>query len=341
MGKMKVNYTGGSFTVYNSFVDKFIKEANPSYIKVYLYILRHASAGNSISLGKVASETGLIKSDVISALEYWHKQGVLVYNNDSDNICIEIGSESYIKSEKTTNEKVISATVDDKENTANATEEKHFYQSNESVASSYKTNVIIKAIQDDKKLSHFFTLIQQMLGKNLSSNDYRVIYSFIDYLKLPEQVIIILFEYCISMKKTNMRYIETIAISWADKGINTVEKAEEYVNYKNKQASVQSYYKQKFKISGREFTDSEVKYLLTWIDEYKCSEKQIMEAFEKTVMNIGKISFKYMNSILAEVSGATPADNSKFRNYPENYEISQTEKNRIEKMLAEFEGGDA
>ena len=338
MGKIKVNYTGGSFTVYNSFVDKFIKEANPSYIKVYLYILRHASVGNNISLGKVATEVGLIKSDVISALEYWDKQGVLVYNNDSDNICIEIGSDSYEKPSQTAEEDVPSASAESKEEQPSGT---RFYQSNESVASSYKTNVIVKAIQDDKKLSNFFSLIQHMLGKNLSSYDYKAIYSFIDYLKLPEQVIIILFEYCIAMKKTGMRYIETIAISWADKGINTVEKAEEYVKYKNKQSSVQSYYKQKFKINGRDLMDSEVKYLLTWIDKYKCTEKQIMDAFEKTVMNIGKISFKYMDAILVEATGSTPADNSKFRNYPDNYEISQTEKKRIEKMLAEFEGGES
>ena len=109
------------------------------------------------------------------------------------------------------------------------------------------------------------------------------------------------------------------------------------------QQSIQAYYKHKFKISGREFTDTETKFLLTWINEYKADEAVIVEAFEKTVLNTGKISFKYMDTIirgeLDSRGGKNIGATSKFKNYPSKYEISETEKNRIEKMLAEFEGG--
>ena len=69
-----------------------------------------------------------------------------------------------------------------------------------------------------------------------------------------------------------------------------------------------------------------------------------MSAYERTVMNIGKISFGYMDTIIRAESGTQKDKNngnqSKFKNYPENYRISEDEKNRIQKMLAEFEDGE-
>lgn len=338
MSVINVSHAGGSFSVCNSFVDLFLKEANPSYIKVYLYILRHINANNSISLTQMASDTGLIKSDIISAFKYWDKHGVISYNNDPENINLEIlnlnnsPASSKITAKETKNEDAASPDVGKS------------YTQSRSVASSYKSNVVVKAIHDDEKLAHLFSIIQQMLNKSLSSNDYKIIYSFIDYLKLPEQVIIILFEYCISMNKTSMRYIETIAMSWADSNITTVEAAESYVKKKKEQQSLQTYYKNKFKIVGRDLLDTEIQFLHKWVYTLKADEELIMSAYEKTVLNTGKVSFKYMNSIIEGEANASSDKNtgsgSKFKNYPDKYEISDAEKSRIEKMLAEFEGGD-
>lgn len=332
MGKINVNYLSGHFLVNNNFVDCFIKEANPSYIKVYLYILRHAEDFDGITLTKMSKDIGLIKSDIISALRYWDECGVITYNNDPDNIDICI-----LNIDKNSpNEE-----SEEKSETANVPKR---FQTNESVSSSYKSNVVVKTVHNDEKLAHLFSIIQQMLNKSLSSNDYKIIYSFIDYLKLPEQVIIILFEYCISINKTNMRYIEKIAYSWADSGIHTVEAAEKYISEKNEQQSVQAYYKSKFKIIGRDFTDTESKLLLTWVNEYKAGEDLILSAYERTVLNTGKVSFKYMDTIIKSETSSTTGKNtgasSKFKNYPANYDISENEKKRIQKMLAEFEDGE-
>lgn len=344
MGKINIFFKGGSFSIYNSFVDKYIKEANPSYIKVYLYMLRHINAGNSFSLTRISSDIGLIKSDVLSAFKYWADLGVISYNDNPDNIEIGIiNLDAQYQPEKEGN----ISSLQEKDTINNVSisqpEPQGFFQSNESVSSSYKASVVVKAIHDDEKLAHLFSIIQQMLNKNLSSNDYKIIYSFIDYLKLPEQVVIILFEYCISINKTNMRYIEKIAYSWADNGITTVKSAEEYINKKNNQQKIESYYKAKFKISGRDFTDFEMNFLTSWVNELKASEEIILSAFEKTVLNTGKVSFKYMDTIIRD-EVKTPAEKSsaksKFNNYPSKYEISDKEKSRLEKMMSEYEDGE-
>ena len=50
-------------------------------------------------------------------------------------------------------------------------------------------------------------------------------------------------------------------------------------------------------------------------------------------MNTGKVSFKYMDAIIQSEAGTLQNKNtgngSKFKNYPANYEISETEKNSL------------
>ncbi len=333
MSSIKVSFSSNYFLVNNSFIDRFIKDANPSYIKVYLYLLRHINAGHEISFGKMSSDIGLIKSDIISAFKYWADNKVITYNDDPENIIIDIldiSSDAFMDkpSSKSDNHEL---------------PPKNMYRPDTTASSSYKANAVAKAINEDENIAHLFSIIRQMLNKPLSPNDCRIIYSFIDYLRLPEKVILILFEYCISINKLNMRYIEKIAYSWADAEINTAQKAEEFVRNKAKQQNLEAYYKHKFKISGRDFTDTETAFLMSWINEYKADEETIVAAFEKTVLNTGKVSFKYMDTIIkgdAETKGnKNTGARSKFKNYPQSYEISDNEKSRIEKMMSEYEGG--
>ncbi len=46
---------------------------------------------------------------------------------------------------------------------------------------------------------------------------------------LPCEVIVMLLSYAAKQGKVGKRYLETVAIDWADKGIDTFDKAEEYI----------------------------------------------------------------------------------------------------------------
>ena len=324
MDTIKINSSTDMFGISTAFVDKYIKDANASYIKVYLYIARHSHSGTEMSLKKISDDTGLLKSDVVSALKFWQECGVLSYNETSINLHTITAD---IK------EKSVQKPLDEpKENAP-------LLSPNTSVASSYRAASVIKTVSSDEKLAHLFAIISQLINKSLS-----------DYLKLPEQVIIVLFEYCVSISQTNMRYIEKIAYSWADEGINTPEKALSYVKKKSKEQSTFSKYKKKFKIRGRDLTTTEEKYLLTWLNEYKADEDLIMLAFDKAVMNTGNISFPYMDSVIrGELGGektkkdkplSSNIKKSTFRNYPQDNTIGEIEKQMIEKMMSRYGGGD-
>ena len=335
MDSIMIKRNVDTFSVYNGFVDKFIKDANASFIKVYIYIVRHSDNKDGLTYEKIAHDTGLLKSDVVSSLKFWHENGDITLDNNT----LTINKISMSQDDSTTTTQV-----------EPEVSEERLFQPSTSVSSSYKGAEVVKTVNSDQKLANLFMLVSQILNKNLNTNDYKIIYSFIDYLKLPEQVIIILFEYCVSCGKTNMRYIEKIAYSWADNGIVTPEQANKFVKNSNKEQSILTTYKKNFRISGREFTRTEEKMLLSWLNEYKADEELIMRAYDSTVMNTGKVSFKYMDAIIKNEMESkntkqthklsSNIEKSKFRNYPKDKTIGDAERQAIERMMLKFGGED-
>lgn len=68
------------------------------------------------------------------------------------------------------------------------------------------------------------------MGKLLSIAEIRTLYSLHDWLRLPLEVIEILLAYCCENGHRNMRYIEKVAISWADDGVKDAQSALEHIN---------------------------------------------------------------------------------------------------------------
>ena len=271
-----------SFSVSNQFVDKFMCDANGAYVKVYLYCLRCAEGNVPLSLSKIASTLNMIQSDVISALKYWDSVGVVRFEkNDNGDYSLLISDNPEEKKQEITY-------------TEDVTGEKKISTGN----ISYSRSDITTAIQGNEKVRQMFTLSAQLLGKTLNNNDMNIIYMFYDYLKFPPEVIFSLLEYCMSLGKTNMRYIEKVALGWADEEINTVAKASAYIRAKNKEHAFIQKYKNMFKIMGRDLTESEITLLKTWVNDYKLTDDILAEVYETTVMNTGKVAFRYMDTVI-------------------------------------------
>lgn len=284
---LSISKKDDNFSVSNQFVDKYMCDANGSFVKVYLYCLRYAHIEGSISIAKIASLLNMIQSDVISAFKYWDSVGVLkLYKNDKNDYSIELFDNFEDKQTQATYREQVAA--------ANGgSDQKSLPQQ-----PSYSKSDITTAMQGNQKIKQLFDLAGQLLNKTLNTNDMQYIYMFYDYLKFPPEVIFILLEYCVSMGKSNMRYIEKVALSWADNEINTQSKAQAFIRARNKENEFIQKYKTMFKVVGRDFTDSEVALIKTWVNDYKLTDEQIISAYETTVMNTGKIALKYMDTVI-------------------------------------------
>ena len=80
MGQFKVfNSFPEEFTfISNSFLDFYMPSANGEFVKIYLYLLRHASGkGTTLDLSSIADAFNCTEADIQRALRYWKNCGIL------------------------------------------------------------------------------------------------------------------------------------------------------------------------------------------------------------------------------------------------------------------------
>ncbi|QDW72689.1 DnaD domain protein [Lachnospiraceae bacterium KGMB03038] len=69
----------------NEFIDCYMAKANGEYVKVYLLLLRHLNEpSGTLTISRIADLLEITEKDVIRALNYWKKQGLLDYESAPD-----------------------------------------------------------------------------------------------------------------------------------------------------------------------------------------------------------------------------------------------------------------
>ena len=279
-----------SFLVSNYFVDNFLCETNGSFVKVYLYILRH-STNHNLDMSDISNALNLLESDVLRALKYWHKQKLISLSKRGENdFVIEFLNRPSEPVEAVTTEEAVEPVKPAPSKATLPT------------AVVYTKSELNEYMKNNDGIRHMFFVSEQLLNRTLTETDRKILFGFYDYLGMPIEVIFTLLEYCISNGKSNMRYIEKIAYSWADREINTLAKASKHVKELNELMSQCQKYKKMFRITGRELTPTEEAYIKSWVTELKISDSVIEAAYEKAVANTGKVSFGYMDAILKNPS---------------------------------------
>ena len=146
--------------------------------------------------------------------------------------------------------------------------------------------------------------IQRLLGKNLNTEEMKILLGFVRYLGLSGDVISVLVCYCKDrarrMGKTrnpSLRTIEKEAYAWAENGIDTMEEAARYIQRQNLRFSQEGKILQVMQIRGRNLTAPESRYIRQWLD-MGFDETTIGLAYERSCLNTGGLSWPYINKIL-------------------------------------------
>ena len=130
---------------------------------------------------------------------------------------------------------------------------------------------VYKRQDKNQVLSGMFYQAESILGHMLSGNEIELLYSFYDWLGLPCEVIVMLLSYAAKQGKVGKRYLETVAIDWADKGIDTFDKAEEYITQLEEIGSNEHKIRTILGIYDRALTQTEKKYISAWTEELNIS----------------------------------------------------------------------
>lgn len=146
--------------------------------------------------------------------------------------------------------------------------------------------------------------VQRTLGRILTTEELKILLSFLNYLGLPPEVVSMLVCYCKerlrrkgSSRNPSLRMVEKEAYAWAEQGVATLEEAAAYLQTQNARNTRLAELTRLLQISGRALTPAEERYAQAWLDLDFDSEALQM-AYEKTCLNTGGLKWPYMNKIL-------------------------------------------
>jgi len=188
----------------------------------------------------------------------------------------------------------------------------------------YTPDEISNQISNSESLKLLYTEAGKMLGKILSSSDMQTLMWIYDYLGLPVPVILMIIGYAVENGKANMRYIEKVALNWADDGITTIEIAEAHLAELESKKSFENKIKKLFGITNRGLTPGEKNIVSEW-EESKLNDETLLSAFEINIERTGKLSLRYINGIIKnwkeqkskKASSATQKKHSNFTERPD------------------------
>lgn len=295
-------------TVSDIFIDQYMPKANGEFVKVYLYLLRATGSGAGIAtISEIADHFSNTEADIIRALNYWASEGILQLQSGADgqimgiNLCsLSVSgmqaAQSNIQSAVADNAAQNISTADIR--MQDSVVEKLKSQTPDKPASSQKEYTLdeIKEFRKNPDISELFFIIETYLKHTLSSTDTNMVLYWLDELHFSTDLVEYLVEYCITKGHSSLRYMNKVALGWADAGIKTIDQAKD-----DAAAHSQIYYSvmKALGITGRNLVDSEVSLINKWVGEYGFDIELVKAACSKTISAIQKPSFEYTDSILA------------------------------------------
>jgi len=157
----------------------------------------------------------------------------------------------------------------------------------------------------DRSFTGLLSAVESLFGRVLSQTDVNRLFGIYDYLGLPCDVILLLVNHCVEEFRARhgegrlpaMRIIEKEAYTWANREILTYDMAEEHLRARAERRSAMEQLRTALQIRDRELTPTERRYAESWL-EMGFSVEALALAYDRTVVNTGRLVWKYMDSIV-------------------------------------------
>lgn len=297
MGMLKItDGTERHYTIIdNVFIDSYMAKANGEYVKVYLLLLRRLGNGSSFSVSEAAEILENTEGDIIRALKYWAKKGLLTIEYGPD------GEMSGLRIETSSKETRFSDTSDMHSQDRDQTDTVPAFEDVDSLRNTPKSEEVTPSIGDiseyksRREFKQLLFIAEQYIGRTLSPSDVETLTYFYDTLQFSVDLTEYLIEYCVENGHRSMHYIKSVAIAWSDAGIRTVSEARKSSSFYNRDCSAVL---KAFGITGRMAAPVETEFVKKWTGQYGFTIDIIVEACSRTVSAIHQASFEYADKIL-------------------------------------------
>lgn len=242
--------------VPNAFIDEYLAEASGEYVRVYLYLLRHLR--ENLKIHSIADALNLTDYDIKRAILYWEKRGIFKEGTAKaveEEIRFEEAarlSEEVLNRKQANNFTKLSFFAEKNqknlsipENNSLPTEsklpltentlplaEKDSPLSEQNMSYTQRNLLPIEEKKQEINEEEFEGILyvaQYLLPGGVSRSHIQKFEYMVEYLGMSSELIEFLLDYCASIDKTSPRYIESVALDWHEKRIQTVKQAKSLI----------------------------------------------------------------------------------------------------------------
>lgn len=322
---LKNKFQANATLLPNDFIDNYMIDANGEFVKVYLFLLRHLDDPcSSLTLSTIADCLNNTEKDILRAFRYWESAGLLRLEHDQEGRITGLELLRTVKSQRESSGSseaqppvsagdaasaaaAVNRSIPNADDTANVSAAETV-----SAAASHRVSapntagsrpsapakaVPIDAFRAQKEIKSLLFIAEQYLGKTLTHSEMEAITYFYDTLHMSTDLIEYLLETCVENGHKSMHYIQKVAFSWVEEGIETVSQAKEKSAVYNKNCYTVL---NAFGIKNRGPATSELAFIRKWAEEYGFSPDILEEACRRTISATHQPSFEYADSILTK-----------------------------------------
>ena len=169
----------------------------------------------------------------------------------------------------------------------------------------YSEKDVLQSLDTDPSFRRLYGEIQRRLGRQLNTEELKVILSLVRYLGLPADVIYLLVSHCVTRserrygpgRRPTMRQVEKEGYYWARLGLFDQDSAAAYLKTCALRDEQMGRYMQVLGLGNRRPVESEERYIRSWMDMGFDAEAVAL-AYDKTVFYKKELNWRYLNGIL-------------------------------------------
>lgn len=323
----------GVTVISNRFIDEYLVDASGLNLKVYLYLLRYSYVpGADISLKSIAETLDYTSNQIIKSLKYWQKLSVLDFSLDENgeikrinmydvntigNISekglsvkdsaiqetavvqetASIQETAVIQETASIQETAVTQETVSIQETAVTQEPAPIHKNaaiQEKIFPHYSAEQI-NLISEDKHFKYLIKEVEKLFAPDtLAYKDINTLAGIYEGFGFSDELIMHLYNYCISKGSKDHRYIEKVATGWAEKNIRTITQAQFEAQFHDKLINDIRKNLGMLKALGI----AQIKTVEKWVYEYKLSNEVILTACDRAALAEVEKPFAYASKII-------------------------------------------
>ena len=265
---------GEVFAVPAAVVDDHMKLAGSAQLKVLLWMLRHGKG--TFDPDRCAAAIGISPADCSDALQYWFAAGLVLPAGMPAPGQAAAAPASAPPAEEAPPRPLPAARP-------------------RPVKPSMKE--VVARQKESGEFAYLLETASARLGRAISQGDMETLLYLYDTAGLPVEVILMVIEYAVAEGKYHMRYIEKVALDWADRGITTIAAAEEYLCALERRRQAWDKVSRLLGLTQSP-TVAQSDAAERWVCDWQVGEDLLRLAYEKCREATGRFNSGYIDRIL-------------------------------------------